>query len=69
MISYRPFWATLKRTGVSTYALINRYGVSSNRLTRRRKGLPLSTGSIDDFCTILTCGVEDIMEFVEDAER
>lgn len=69
MISYRPFWETLKRTGVSTYALIHQYGMSSNRFTRMRKNLPLSTTSIDDFCRILHCRVEDVMEFVEDTQK
>ena len=67
MISYRPFWETLKRKGMSTYVLINRYGMSGNRFTRMRKNLPLSTTSIDDFCRILQCRVEDIMEYVQDA--
>ena len=31
MISYRPFWETLKKTGVSTYVLINQYSISSNK--------------------------------------
>lgn len=66
MISYQPFWETLKRKGVSTYVLINRYGMSSNRFTRMRKGLPLSTTSIDDFCRILDCRVEDVMEYIPD---
>ncbi len=66
MISYRPVWETLKQKGVSTYALINQYGMSSNRLTRMRKNLPLSTTSIDELCRILHCRVEDIMEYVED---
>lgn len=64
MISYRPFWETLKRKGVSTYVLITQHGMSSNRFTRMRKNLPLSTTSIDDFCRILDCRVEDIMEYV-----
>lgn len=69
MISYRPFWETLKRKGVSTYVLINHYGMSSNRFTRMRKNLPLSTTSIDDFCRILDCGVEDIMEYIPDEQK
>ena len=68
MISYGPFWETLKRKGVSSYILITRYGMSSNRFTRMRKGLPLSTTSIDDFCRILDCRVEDILEFVPDQQ-
>lgn len=66
MISYRPFWETLKRKGVSTYVLIYQYGMSSNRFTRMRKNLPLSTTSIDDFCRILDCRVEDVMEYIAD---
>lgn len=66
MISYRPFWNTLKKKNVSTYALIHQYNISSNRLTRMRKGAPLTTTSIDDFCRILNCKVEDIIEYVEE---
>lgn len=69
MISYRPFWNTLKTQNVSTYMLIKKYNISSNRLTRMRKGLPLSTVSIDEFCRILHCKVEDIIEYVEDYEE
>ena len=69
MISYGPFWETLKRKGVSSYILITRYGMSSNRFTRMRKGLPLSTTSIDDFCRILDCRVEDILEYIPDQEN
>ncbi len=66
MISYQPFWNTLKEKNISTYALIYQYNVSSNRLTRMRKGAPLTTTSIDELCRILQCRVEDIMEYVEE---
>ncbi len=69
MISYAPFWKTLKRKGVSTYILINRYGMSSNRFTRMRKNQPLSTTSLDDFCRILDCRVEDIVEYLPDEQE
>ncbi len=66
MISYAPFWRTLKEKGVSTYVLINKYNISANRFTRIRKGLPLSTESINEFCQILHCRVEDVIEYVEE---
>jgi len=31
-----------------------------------RKNLPLSTTSIDDFCRILDCRVEDVMEYISE---
>ena len=68
MISYQPFWNTLKERDVSTYTLIKKYNITSNRHTRMRNRLPLSTVSSDEFCRILHCNVEDIIEYVEEQE-
>ena len=66
MISYEPFWNTLKEKGMSTYTLINRYGISSATLSRMRSGGGISTMKIDDFCRILRCQVSDIIKFIPD---
>lgn len=65
MISYAPFWRTIKERGESTYTLINKYGISSVTISRMRQGGGISTSKIDDLCKILHCRVEDIIEFVE----
>ena len=64
MISYQPFWNTLKSKGVSTYALISKYNISSATIDRLRKGGGISTTKINDLCKILNCTVADIIEFV-----
>ncbi|PWM75056.1 MAG: XRE family transcriptional regulator [Bacillota bacterium] len=66
MISYQPFWKTLKEKNVSTYILINKYGISSATIDRMRKQQGISTAKIDDFCKILDCDVADILEYVKD---
>lgn len=66
MINYEPFWATLKAKGISTYTLINKYNISSGTIDRMRKGGGISTLKIDDFCRILDCRVEDIIEYKKD---
>ncbi len=66
MISYRPFWNTLKEKGVSTYALILKYNISSATIDRMRRGGGISTTKINDLCKILHCRVEDIIEYKED---
>lgn len=66
MISYRPFWETLSKRGVTTYALINKYGISAATIDRIKKGGGISTAKIDDFCRILDCRVEDIIEYKGD---
>ncbi|MBQ3431341.1 MAG: helix-turn-helix domain-containing protein [Clostridia bacterium] len=68
MISYAPFWATLKKKKISTYTLITTYHISSATIDRMRKGNGISTMKIDDFCKILNCNVEDIIEYKEDAD-
>ena len=65
MISYAPFWNTLKKSGESTYTLITKYNISSGTIDRIRKGGGISTAKIDDFCKIFNCRVQDIIEYIE----
>lgn len=66
MISYAPFWKTLKEKNISTYALITKYNISSATIDRMKKGNGISTMKIDDFCKILGCSVSDIIEYIEE---
>ena len=66
MISYAPFWRTLQEKGVSTYTLIHKQGISSATIDRMKKGNGISTAKINDFCKILSCRVEDIIEYIEE---
>lgn len=66
MISYDPFYKTLKEKGISTYRLINEYGISRSLLDRLRHNRPISTVTLNDLCNILQCRVEDILFFTED---
>ena len=66
MISYKPFWETLKRKGETTYSLIYKHGISSATIDRMKKGNGISTAKVDDFCRILNCRVEDIIEYKQD---
>ena len=69
MISYEPFYKTLKEKGVSTYKLINEYGVSRSLLDRLKHNRPISTVTLNDLCNILHCKVEDILVFIEDKQE
>ena len=66
MISYKPFWETLKRKSETTYSLIYKHGISSATIDRMKKGKGITTAKIDDFCKILDCKVEDIIEYTKD---
>jgi len=66
MISYQPFWETLKAKNISTYALREKYRISPNTLTRMKNNQYLSMRTIEDFCKILNCKIEDIAEYIKD---
>lgn len=66
MISYQPFYQTLKEKGISTYKLINQYGVSRSLLDRLKHNKPISTVTLNDLCNILNCKVENILLFIPD---
>ena len=68
MISYEPFYKRLKKKGISTYKLINQYGISRSLLDRLKHNKPITTVTLDDLCKILSCKVEDIIVFKEDNE-
>ena len=69
MISYEPFYKTLKDKKITTYKLINTYGVSRSLLDRLKHNKPRSTVTLNDLCTFLNCKVEEIIVFVSDEEK
>lgn len=68
MIRYDPFWETLKKKNITTYALITKHNISSATIDRMKKGGGISTMKIDDLCRILKCTVSDIIEYTEDSK-
>jgi len=69
MISYQPFWETLKTKGISTYTLREKYGINPNTLTRMKNNKYLSMRTIEDFCKILDCNLEDIATYIKTDEK
>lgn len=61
MISYRPFYETLLKKGITEYQLIFKEGISANTLYRMKKGMPITTKTLDTLCFILDCEVSDII--------
>ena len=69
MISYEPFYRTLKAKNISTYKLITAYNISSSLLDRLKHNKPISTVTLNDLCTILECEVQDILVYIPDNPR
>ncbi|MDO5135683.1 MAG: helix-turn-helix transcriptional regulator [Eubacteriales bacterium] len=66
MIKYDRLWATMKKRGISQYALYTFYGVDRSLLNRFRKNMNVEIFTLDRLCAILDCRIEDIVEYVPD---
>lgn len=66
MVSYDRLWETMKKKGISQYRLIAHYKISAGQLGRMKKNMHVSTHTLEMFCNILQCPVEDIVEIILD---
>ena len=66
MIYFDNLWKTMKKRGITQYALIKTYNISPAQITRLKRNESVSTHTIEVFCKILECNVEDVMTYIED---
>ena len=66
MISYEPFYKTLREKKMSTYRLIVDHGISRSLLDRLKHNRPVSTVTLNDLCTILNCRIEDVLVYIKE---
>lgn len=60
MISYEPFWKTLKESHENWYTLTKNHHISHSTLHRLKHGQDISMKTVNDLCRILGCHIEDI---------
>lgn len=63
MITYEPFFKTLKEKRITTYCLINKYGFSKGTLDSLRQGRNITMSTLDNICQLLECRPEDIIRY------
>ena len=61
MISYAPFYRTLKTKKVSQYELIS-FGISPSTLNNIKHNRDISTVTINKLCIILNCKPNDVLD-------
>lgn len=63
IISYAPFWKTLKKKNISQYSLIKDYGFSTGTLDALRKNKSITLNTLHDICMMLDCEITEVVEF------
>lgn len=66
IISYEPFWKTLKDKGITQYQLIKNYNFSTGTLDAMRKNRSITLNTLHDICTMLDCEINDVVIFVKE---
>lgn len=66
MIIFDKLWETMKKKGFSTYKLREECGIDSKTIRRLKANENIETKTINKLCSVLSCKVEDIMEFIEE---
>ena len=66
MISYAPFWRTIREKHISTYTLREKYHISPNTLTRMGQNQYLRMRTIDVFSKMLDCSIQEIVGYIKD---
>jgi len=63
MINYSPLFETMKRKNISTYKLLNEFGVSRSLLDRLKHDKPITTTTLNDLCRFLDCDITDVIKY------
>lgn len=58
----------MKQKGISQYTLVKKYGISPGQITRLKRNESVSTHTIEMFCQILDCKVQDVMEYIKETD-
>ena len=66
MITFDKLWTTMEKRGVSTYQLREKCGIDSKTVRRLRANDNMETKTLDKLCRVLSCSIEDIMEYRPD---
>lgn len=66
MITYAPLWETMKQRRITTYTLIKNYAFSRGTLDSLKHNRNITTATLNDLCSILSCRVEDVLAYIPD---
>ena len=69
MVSYAPFFRTLKEKNISIYALVQKKGINANTINCIKKGKSITTYTLNNLCKALDCQIFDIIEYIPDKEQ
>ena len=68
MVSYKPLWKAMEEQGISTYTLIEKYGINPRTINNLKHNKGITVYTLERLCNILNCKPNDILEFIPDEQ-
>lgn len=68
-VSYKKLWKMLIDQNMKKSELARRAGIGNYTVCRMTAGRAASLAVIEKICRVLNCGVDDILEFVDDDDK
>ena len=68
-VSYKRLFHLLIERDMTTTQLQQQAGFSSNIVPRMKRNGYVSLDTIESICRVMDCGVDDILEFTENAQK
>lgn len=65
-VTYKKLLHLMIDKGITNSDLMDRTGCSANIITKLRRNNYLALDTIEKICKTLHCGVDDILEFIDD---
>ncbi len=68
MVSYKPLWDVMDKQGITTYTLIEKYGLNPRTINNLKHNKGITVYTLERLCNILNCKPNDILEFISDEQ-
>ena len=65
-VSYKRLFHLLIEKDMTNAQLMQEAGFSANIITRLKRNGYISLDSVESICRVLHCGVDDILEFIQE---
>lgn len=66
MITYEPFFDTLRLKRITTYKLVNDFGFSKGTLDSLKQNRNITMDTLNNICNLLDCDINDVIRYTKD---
>lgn len=63
MINYEPLWETMRKHGITTYALIKKYGIPASTIHSLKHNGNINMLTLEKLCNVLNCTPDHVVKF------